>query len=324
MISIERFTVRPTQWTDLQAVTTLIREVLTADGDAMSAVTSAELAREWQSEGFSLETDAWVAVMEDGRVVGCEEFNHRHAHAYFNGDGYVHPEFRGLGIGTALLRKVEERARAEMQLADPDLRVYIRNGMSGADQAAREIHESEGYRLIRYHWMMEIDLTKPPKVKPFPAGIELRPFEKDAQAYLVFQAEDEAFRDHWGHAPGNFNNWSARKLGREEFDPTLWHVAWEGDQIAGCAQTRFRNGIGWVGNLAVRRPWRQRGLGEALLLHSFNEFYKRGMMRIGLGVDASNPTGATRLYQKVGMQVAVEDVIYEKELRPGHELQEEE
>jgi len=320
MITIERFTVRPTQWSDLEAVTTLIREVLTADGDAMSAVTSSELANEWKTEGFALETDAWVAVTPDGRVVGCEEFNHRHAHAYFNGDGYVHPDFHGLGIGTALLRKVEERARIEMELAEPDLRVYIRNGMSAADRAACEIHESEGYKPIRHQWMMEINLAEAPLVKLFPDGIALRPFETDGQAYLVFQAEEEAFRDHWGHTPGNFNNWQLRKLGREEFDPSLWHIAWDGDQIAGYAQTRYRNDIGWIGNLGVRRPWRKRGLGEALLLHSFNEFYKRGMTRIGLGVDASNPTGATRLYQKVGMQIVVEDVIYEKELRPGREL----
>lgn len=318
------FIVRPTQWSDLEAVTILIREVLTADGDAMSAVTSAELEREWKTEGFTLETDAWVAVTADGRVVGCEEFNHRHANAYFNGDGYVHPDFRGLGIGTALLRKVEERARVEMQSAEPDLRVYIRNGMSGADKSAREIHACEGYKPIRHHWMMEINLTEAPTVKPFPDGIELRPFEKDLQNYLVFQAENEAFQDHWGNVPATYNNWKLRKLGREQFDPSLWHIAWDGDQIAGYAQTRYRNEIGWVGNLGVRRPWRKCGLGEALLLHSFNEFYKRGMTRIGLGVDASNPTGATRLYQKVGMTVAVEDVIYEKELRPGRELKIEE
>ena len=324
MIKIERFTVRPTHWSDLEAVTTLIRDVLTADGDAMSAVTPAELAREWKTEGFALETDAWVAVTPDGRMVGCEEFNHRHAHAYFNGDGYVHPDFRGLGIGTALLRKVEERARIEMQLAEPDLRVYIRNGMSGADQSAREIHESEGYKPIRHHWMMEINLTEAPMVKPFPEGIELRPFEKEAQNYLVFQAENEAFQDHWGNVLNLYNNWKLRKLGREEFDPSLWHIAWDGDQIAGYAQTRYRNEIGWVGNLGVRGPWRKRGLGEALLLYSFNEFYKRGMTRIGLGVDASNATGATHLYQKVGMQIVVEDVIYEKELRPGRDLKIEE
>jgi mycothiol synthase len=312
---------RTAQWSDLNAVVDLIRDVLTADGDAVSAVTPAELEREWKTEGFVLETDVFLVTTTDGRVVGYEEFVNRHAHAALQGDGYVHPDFRGLGIGTALLQALEERARKEIELAEPDLRVYIINAMSAADKSAREIHESEGYKLIRHHWMMEANLTEAPKVIPFPAGVELRPFAKETQQYLVFQAEDEAFSDHWEHVPGNFNNWKLRKIEREEFDAALWHIAWDGDQIAGYAQTRYRNGVGWVGNLGVRRPWRKRGLGKALLLHAFNEFYKRGMLTIGLGVDASNPTGATRLYQKVGMHIAVEDVFYEKELRPGRELE---
>lgn len=81
-------------------------------------------------------------------------------------------------------------------------------------------------------------------------------------------------------------------------------------------------GSGWVGTIGVRRPWRKTGLGLALLRHSFGEFYKRGMATIGLGVDASNPTGATRLYQRAGMHVASEFVTYEKELRPGREVEE--
>ena len=311
---------RTAQWSDLNAVVDLVRDVLTADGDAVSAVTPGELEREWQAEGFMLETDVFLVTTPDGRVVGYEEFVNRHAHAALQGDGYVHPDFRGLGIGTALLQALEERACKEMELAERDLRVYIINGMSAADKSAREIHESEGYKLIRHHWMMEANLTEAPKVIPFPAGIELRPFIKETQGYLMFQTEDESFRDHWGHVPGNFNNWKLRKIEREEFDPMLWHVAWDDDQIAGYAQTRYRNGVGWIGNLGVRRPWRKRGLGEALLLHAFNEFYKRGTQTISLGVDASNPTGATRLYQKVGMQIAVEDVLYEKELRPGREV----
>jgi mycothiol synthase len=318
------FTIRPAQWSDLEPVAGLIRDFLLSIDDAVMAVTPGELEREWKSEGFNLETDAWVAVIPDGRVVGFEEFVNRNAHAALQGDGYVHPDFLGMGIGTALLRKVEERSCKEMELAAPEARVYILNGIAGRDTAGHEIHKSEGYKPIRYHWVMEINLTGAPKATAFPAGIELRPFIKGQHDYLVFQAEEEAFQDHWEHAPGNFNSWQLRKVGREEFDPTLWHIAWDGDQIAGQAQTRYRNGIGWVGNLAVRRPWRKRGLGEALLLHSFNEFYKRGTKRIGLGVDASNPTGATRLYQKVGMQVAVEDVIYEKEIRPGRELPEQE
>lgn len=316
-----RFTLRSPHWDDLQAITDLIHDVLVADGDEMSAVTAEELANEWKSEGFDLEKDAWVVTDETGRVVGYEECLHRHAYAYFNGDGYVHPQFRGHGIGTALLQQVEVRVREQMPLAAPDLRVYIRAGTNAADPHVRAMFEGEGYSIIRYHWMMEINLDAAPQVRPFPAGLELRPFDAETQAYLVFQAEDEAFRDHWGHVPGNFNNWKLRKLEREAFDPALWYIVWDGDQIAGYAQTRYRNGVGWVGNLGVRRPWRKRGLGEALLLHAFNEFYQRGMPTVGLGVDASNPTGATRLYQKVGMQVAVEDVIYEKELRPGKSIE---
>ena len=106
-------------------------------------------------------------------------------------------------------------------------------------------------------------------------------------------------------------------------DSALWAIAWDGDQIAGFSLNRFRMGIGWVGTLGVRRPWRKKGLGLALLQYSFGEFYKRGNPTVGLGVDASNPTGATRLYQRAGMHVASEFLMYEKELRAGRELSEE-
>jgi ribosomal protein S18 acetylase RimI-like enzyme len=82
-------------------------------------------------------------------------------------------------------------------------------------------------------------------------------------------------------------------------------------------------GIFFIRTLGDRRPWRKKGLGLALLQYSFGEFYRRGTKTIGLGVDASNPTGATRLYQRAGMRVASEFVTYEKELRPGREPEEE-
>jgi ribosomal protein S18 acetylase RimI-like enzyme len=60
----------------------------------------------------------------------------------------------------------------------------------------------------------------------------------------------------------------------------------------------------------------------ALLQHSFAEFYRRGMRRVGLGVDAQNLTGALRLYERAGMHSdpARQHCIYEKELRPGIDL----
>ena len=317
-----RLSLRPASWADLHAVTKLIYDVCEADGDTTVAVTPEELKLEWQAPGFHIETDGIVVTTADGRIVGYEEFFNEHKHSKLRTDGYVHPEFKGRGIGTTMLRAVETRARQEIPLAEPDVRVYLHSTMDSHDQDGRVMHESEGYRPIRYHWRMEIKLDAPPPAPVFPAGIELRPFDKDQHAHAVLQAQNEAVRDHWGSHDVGFEEWSLRRFGGDDFDPTLWLVAWDGDQIAGFSQNRYRMGIGWVGTLGVRRPWRKRGLGEALLLQSFCDFHRRGTNTIGLGVDAQNPTGATRLYQKAGMYAASEFVTYEKELRPGREPEE--
>jgi mycothiol synthase len=311
---------RAANWADLEPVAQLILDVCTHDGDPTIAVPPDELKNEWQTPGFNLETDAWVVTTEDGRVVGFEEFVNRHAHAVLQGDGYVHPEFIGQGIGTAMLHALEERARKEIELADPELRVFIRNGMSIGDSVSREMHENEGYRPIRFFWRMEITLDGPPPAPEWPQDIELHLFELEKHDYAVYQAHEEAFRDHWGHTPHTYEDWQHR-MHNEEMDPSLWFIAWEGDQVAGYALCRYRHDNGWVGTLGVRRSWRKHGLGLALLYHSFAEFYKRGTQVISLGVDAASQTGATRLYQRAGMHVAAEYVSYEKELRPGRELE---
>jgi len=313
----QALTLRPVRWDDLNAVAQLIYDVCKADGDVSVAVTPEELKNEWETSSFNLETDAFLVETKDGHVVGFEEFFNAKDHIELQADGYVHPDFKGLGIGTSLLRKIEERAQAEIKLAEPDLRVFIRSTQDNKDEAGHVLYKDEGYSSIRYHWRMEVQLPEAPPVVTWPAGIELRPFVKDEHAISVWQANNEAFRDHWGSHDVTYEEFVHHRLDDPEFDPSLWVIAWDGDEIAGFSLNRFRMGIGWIRSLGVRRPWRKKGLGLALLQYSFGEFYKRGMKTIGLGVDASNPTGATRLYQRVGMYVASEFVTYEKELRAG-------
>ena len=308
---------RPAQWSDLQAVTQLIYDVCLADGDASVAVSVDELKHEWETPGFDLNRDAFLVETADGRIAGFEEFNNNHAHAILLTDGYVHPDFKGRGIGTALLRIVEKRALEEIVLAEPDLRVSLRSNIDNRDPASHNLHRNEGYQPLRYFWRMEVVLEAPPPEPKFPENIELRPFIKGEHDVAVWQAHNESFRDHWGSHERPLEEWRRRQFDDPEFDPSLWAIAWEGDQVAGFSLNRYRMGIGWIRTLGVRRPWRKRGLGEALLLHSFGGFYQRGTKTIGLGVDAQNPTGATRLYQKVGMVPASEFVTYEKELRAG-------
>jgi len=312
----------PVQWADLNAVAQLIYDVCEADGDTTVAVTPEELKHEWHNEGFTLETDAFFVKTSDGRVVGFEEFGNVQEHYYLRTDGYVHPDFKGMGIGTSLLRRVETRAREEIQFAQPDLRVFMHSTIDSKDEQGHALHKTEGYSPVRYHWRMEIKLPDVPTVPVWPEGIEFRRFVKEDHAVAVWQAQNESFRDHWGSHDVTFEEFSHSRFDDPEYDPTLWVIAWDGDEVAGISINRFRMGIGWIRSLGVRRPWRKKGLGLALLQHSFGEFYKRGKNTIGLGVDASNPTGATRLYQRAGMYVASEFLTYEKELRPGRSLEE--
>jgi mycothiol synthase len=315
---------RHPQMSDAEAVAALTLAICTANGDPSVSIPLADLRQFWKEPGFDIAADTWVAETADGEIVGYEELYNRHGYAAFEGDGYVHPDFTGQGIGTSLLRVMEGRARQSMEQAVTDLRVVIRNGMSVSDARARRLHEKEGYQPIRFSWRMEIRLEAPPAAPQWPEGVELRPFVAEEHARPVFEAVDESFRDHWGHTPMQYEKWLSHNLQREGFDPSLWFVAWDGDQIAGVSLCRTRSGMGWVGSLGVRRPWRKRGLGLALLAHSFGEFFQRGEQTIGLGVDAENQTGATRLYRRAGMRVASEYIIYQKELRPGREAAEEE
>jgi len=125
---------------------------------------------------------------------------------------------------------------------------------------------------------------------------------------------EEAFADHWGYVSRSPEDWEQAVLRSDGFDPALTFMAFDGAELAGVVVNRRRD-IAWVGQLAVRRAWRKRGLGLALLLHSFNAFYQRGERTVGLGVDAESLTGATRLYEKAGMRVTRRYDTYEKVIR---------
>jgi ribosomal protein S18 acetylase RimI-like enzyme len=111
----------------------------------------------------------------------------------------------------------------------------------------------------------------------------------------------------------SFEGWVKLRLEAPDFDPTIWFVARNADEVVGVLRgDPKRWSCGWVGMIGVREPWRRRGVGKALLLQAFQAFYDRGERCVGLGVDTQNPTGATRLYEQLGMRVAAETITYAK------------
>ena len=128
----------------------------------------------------------------------------------------------------------------------------------------------------------------------------------------------EAFADHWEYHREPFEQWREFTVRSRNFDPALWLVAWAGDDVAGYAlnfpERAGDPGYGWVGTLGVRRPWRRKGVGEALLRRSFAALHARGIRKVRLSVDAESPTGATRLYERAGMTVLRRSNTWEREL----------
>ena len=290
---------RPTE-ADAPAVTELIAAMDTHFVGAPE-LTEEDLQDEWND--LELDRDAWLFEL-DGELAGYAAL-HTGAHTF--ADGYVHPRYFGRGVGTRIVELTEAEARSRKMQT-------IRNAVLAADEQARALLDSRGYRPLRHFYRMAIELEGRPPPAEWPAGLRAEPVDYEHEAESFHATLDEAFAEEFGHEPERGIDWRARREGRS-FDPTFWFVVKEGDEVAAALLCQERFGSGWIASIGVRKPWRRRGLGFALLLHGFGQLYARGQHRIALGVDAENPTGATRLYERAGMHQAFEAVVYEKRLR---------
>lgn len=242
---------------------------------------------------------------EEGRLVGAVSLRRRGD--YYIADAFVHPDARGRGVGTMLL------AWAEEQTQEAGLRA-VRASATAADDGGKALLEGRGYAYLRSFYRMAIDLDAEPPVPDWPEGFTwaLQP----ERAQEVYEALEEAFADHWGHEPRSFEEWIAHNGPLEE--RLCYVVSTDSGEVAAaqiCDEERF--GAGLVAILGVRPAWRRHGLGEALLRQAFHDLHRFGQRRVGLGVDAENTTGATRLYERVGMRVVWRDDAYEKRLGEG-------
>jgi mycothiol synthase len=288
------------------------------------------IREEWQFPGADPAEDVCLVFAPNGDLAGyIEVWTTVPPTAHPELWGRVDPRYEDIGIGTWMLHWAEQRALQALEHVPAELRFAPRVGTFRQAEKAKRLFEDFGYRHIRTFYHMLIEMDSSVSAPEFPEGIELRPFIKGEHDAAVWQAQNEAFRDHWGHQDVSFEEWKYDRLEDSEFDPTLWFLAIDGrsGEIAGyaiCRPHSFQDPtVGWVRSLGVRRPWRKRGIGLALLRQAFHEFYRRSKCKVGLGVDAQNLTGALRLYENAGMQVDRAFDYYEKELRPGRNPDEE-
>jgi len=296
----EGFRVRPATVEDAPAISELVIAVDTVV-QGWSDSTAFELVEWWRLT--DLAENSWV-VEDDSLAAYAVVMPHGES---AETDGFVHPAKTGLGLGNWLVRQGEKRAR-ELGFAT------VLTWCLAPDTDARALFEQSGYREVRRFYRMLVEHEAEPPAPEWPEGFRVSTFEPgDARAFHA--ALDEAFAEEWNFVSQPFEQWAARRIDVPDFDPTLWFIVRERDEVAGVLRgDPERGGAAWVGALGVRPQWRKRGLGLALLRHAFAEFYRRGRPRVGLGVDAENPTGATRLYERAGMHVTYEAVAFRKEL----------
>ena len=303
---------RPTP-EDAEAVAQLMIAVDIADTGRPDTSVQ-DVRNDWELPRFSLAKDAWVVsagpTTSRGPLVGYAWIWDRVPHVDLQGDLYVHPEHVGRGIEPVLLRRLEERTVEHLTAAPSgetvQLGVFAMVGTSLA-----QVLVDRGYTYVRTFLRMTIHLKQGYPATPNLEGIEIRRFRPGVDERALHRTIEESFADHYRFAPEPHEEWVSRRTGHEEFDPTLWLLAWEGDEpVAGVIPYQFEE-LSWVRELGVRRAWRGRGIGRALLLETFREFERRGQSQVSLGVDAENASGATRLYESVGMKEEQRHDLYQ-------------
>jgi mycothiol synthase len=250
-----------------------------------------------------------IRVLEhDGRLIGYADADPtREEPPLWWCDVKVDPSVDAGEVVAELVAWLEERAvegRLRVWTSEEDARIV------GAFAAL-------GFEPIRHSYRMEIDLADELREPAWPSEISVRTATAEDHR-SVYDAVVEVWRDTNDPIDDTFEEWAHWHVERDSYDPSLWFLAVAGDELAGfsiCRPDPVDPVAGYVNLLGVRRPWRRQGLGEALLLRSFEAFREKGLTRGTLGVDASSVTGATRLYERAGMSVYRDTVFLERAVR---------
>ena len=232
---------------------------------------------------------------------------------------FVAPAWQRRGIGTAMLRTLEARID-QVAAADPVASAFVQTDADGGNVGQAALLEQAGYAPIRYAYLMVRPDLEDQDDAPLPPGLEIRGVRPE-HLRAIWDADQEAFEDHWGASQRREEDWFEFSS-NPHLDPSLWRVAWDGDQVAGQVRSfinaeenrRYGRRRGWVEHISVRRPWRHRGVARALMAASFPLLRARGMTEGALGVDTENLSGALRVYESMGFSPVSRETVYRKPL----------
>jgi mycothiol synthase len=294
---------RPATEGDLDAVVALL------EADQLAGMGETDNVREeivwlWPLAYVDLARDTTVVTAGDELAAYADALWDPASPGPLAGRGAVHPAHLGRGIGASLVGWTREVAR---ERGAPGLR---HNGVDAGNAAARTLLEASGFHHVRDFYTMARALpagTPPPP----PDGIAIRVFETGRDERALYENHEATFADHWGFVPEPYESFAAEWFESDDWAPDLAYLAMAGDEVVGHAAALEFAVRGFISSLGVLRPWRGRGIAQALLHRAFSDLAARGQPEVALGVDAASPTRAVALYERVGMTVRHRYVTYD-------------
>ncbi len=318
----ENLTARPATLEDAEIVADLFNACY-VELTGQRTIEADQLRADWKMPMFNLETDTQIVLGPNGTCAGAANVYDQEPDTQLHVEVHVHPKYKEQGIGTYLEHWITTRAQQAIPKAPDNASVALYQNILENNTVARAFLETRGYQVAHYEFKMLMEMDTPPAPPVLPEGVTIRPFIQGQEEHAMIRAIQEAFKDNWDYVERPFETeyeqWMYWLNEMPDSDPDLWFVAVEGNEIVGTSfcvpQMAEDPELAFIFAVGVRPAWRRRGIALALLRHSFGALYQYGKRKAALVVDAQNSTGATRLYEKAGMHVQWQFIVYEKVLR---------
>lgn len=302
--------VRPISLDDVSAIVDLVARLTTAVLGGPDA-SEAEIRDDLTGPHFELSTDTFIAVAPDGRVTAYGQgYDERDGSGWIDVcidpalDDAQHSAVADAGIAACAARIIESaKARGASE-------IHLTSNLYESETLMRDAYGRAGLPIETVYWRMRREITDLASLETpvVPAGFRIGKVDPrdDEVIERAYHLINDTFSEHhgFGDEVKPLPDYIEYVRTAESFDPDAWWFAWQEEEPVGVLigdDRREENGVGYIGTVGIQKQCRGQGLARALLLTAFADYGQRGRTEVQLGVDTGNTTGATGLYESVGM-----------------------